>query len=343
MKNIPRERILIIRLSALGDVVHTLAFINRLRKARPHAHITWILQPLTYELVKHQKNVDRFVIFSRTGGAGAFKKISRELGDEPFDLVFMLQVSIKASMISLGARGKVKLGYDIRRSRELHWLFSNHRIPHRPPGHVLDQFFEFLDERKMPDSPLDWDIHFTDEERAYQREFFQDIGRPVAAFAIASSKKEKDWYPERYARVMDEVDSRLNLQPLIVGGPSEREKTLADKILGNCRCKPLVSLEEPIRDTLLQLDGSRVVVAPDTGPMHMAVALNVPTVALFGYSDPRRCGPYRRFQDLLINKYHLPGEKKGRITRKTKKDRMSLITPEEVIEKIEYALQTYKR
>jgi len=340
-KTIPPERILIIRLSALGDVVHTLAFVNRLRNARPHAHITWILQPLTYDLVKHQNNVDRFVIFSRKGGAGAFKKIAQELGGEPFDLVFMLQVSLKASMISLGVRGKVKLGYDIRRSRELQWLFSNRRIPHRPPGHVLDQFFEFLDDREMPDTALDWDIHITGEERAYQAEFFQAMGRPVAAFVIASSNSEKDWHAEGYARVMDDVDSRLNLQPMIVGGPSRREKSLADEILGRCRCTPRVALEKPVRHTLLQLAGSRVVVAPDTGPMHRAVALGIPTVALYGYSDPRRCGPYRRFQDLLIDKYHVPGEKKGRITRKTRKGRMDLITPGEVLSKIEYALQTY--
>jgi heptosyltransferase I len=73
------------------------------------------------------------------------------------------------------------------------------------------------------------------------------------------------------------------------------------------------------------------------------VALNVPTVALYGYSDPRRCGPYRRFHDLLIDKYHLPGEKKGRVTRNIRKGRMALITPEEVIGKIEYAVETYKR
>jgi heptosyltransferase I len=337
----PQERFLIIRLSALGDVVNTLAFVDRLRKARPRAHITWILHPLTYDLVKHQKNVDRFVVFPRKWGGGAFKKLSKDLGNRPYDVVFMLQVSLKASLISLAARGKEKLGFDIRRSREFQWLFSNRRISHRPAGHVLDQFFEFLDDCKMPDTPLDWSIRITDEERTYQAEFFQAIGRPVVSFVIASSNREKDWHAEGYARVMDEVDSRLNLQPMIVGGPGGREKKIADDILVLCRCKPKVALEKPVRHTLLQLAGSRVVVAPDTGPMHMAVALNVPTVALYGFSDPRRCGPYRRFHDLLIDKYHLPGEKKGRITRKTKKDRMRLITPEEVLSKIEYALKRY--
>jgi heptosyltransferase I len=334
-----QERILIIRLSALGDVVHTLAFVNRLRKAKPHAHITWILQPLTYDLVKHQDNVDRFVVFDRKGGFGAYRKLYHELKGDAFDLVFMLQVSLKASFISLCAKGRVKLGFDIGRSRELQWLFSNRRIPRKKPGHVLAQFFEFLDCLGLPDTPLDWGIRFTEAELAYKDEFFKTIPRDVVSFVVASSKPEKDWAVEGYAKVMDMVDERLDLQPMIVGGPSAYERELAERITGMCRCTPVLALEKPVRHTLLQLAGSKAVVAPDTGPMHMAVALNVPTVALYGYSDPRRCGPYVRFQDLLIDAYNRPGEEKEKITRKTKEGRMADITADEVFEKIQRALK----
>lgn len=335
------ERILIIRLSALGDVVNTLAFVNRLRKARPGAHITWILQPLTFDLVKHQTNVDRFVVFDRKGGLGAYRKIWTELKGEWFDRVFMLQVSLKASLISLGIRAGIKLGFDFRRSREGQWLFSNRRIPYRPPGHVLDQFFEFLDDQHLADCPLDWQIHVTEAEQGWQRSFFEPMDRPVVAFVIASSNEEKDWHVTGYAQVINEVDARLNLQPMIVGGPSDRERQLTDRIVALCDRPPVIALEKPVRHTLLQLAGAAVVVAPDTGPMHMAVAMNVPTVALYGYTDPRRCGPYRRFQDLVIDEYNRPGERKTRITRKTKKGRTGQIHARQVIEKIEYALTTY--
>jgi heptosyltransferase I len=335
------ERILIIRLSALGDVVNTLAFVNRLRAAKPDAHITWILQPLTYDLVRYQANVDRFVVFDRKGGFGAFRAIWKTLGRETFDRVFMLQVSLKASLISLGVRARIKLGFDFRRSREGQWLFSNRRIPHRAPGHVLDQFFEFLDDQKVPDCPLDWHIDVTDEERAFQRSFFDGIGRPVVSFVIASSNPEKDWHAEGYARVIDAVDAELDLQPMIVGGPSAHERDLAETICAMCRTRPILALEKPVRHTLLQLAGSAVVVAPDTGPMHMAVALSVPTVALYGFTDPRRCGPYVRFQDLLIDAYHRPGDERSTITRKTRPGRMAAITADEVLAKIRYALETY--
>ena len=338
-----RERILIVRLSALGDVVHTLAFVNRLRKAKPTAHITWILQPLTFDLVKHQDNVDRFVVFDRKGGLESYRKLRRELKGEVFDLVFMLQVSLKASFISLCAKGKVKLGFDCRRSRELQWLFSNQRIPHKKPGHVLAQFFEFLDFLGLPETTLDWAIRFTDDELAYKESFFAAIPRGVVSFVVASSKPDKDWSPEGYAQVMDRVDEELNLQPMIVGGPNAYERELAERICGLCRCNPLVALEKPVRHTLLQLAGSRVVVAPDTGPMHMAVALDVPTVALYGFSDPRRCGPYGRFQDLLIDAYNRPGDRTDTVTRKTKRGRMAEIRAEEVFGKIRYAVETYGR
>lgn len=240
-----RERILIIRLSSLGDVVHTLAFVNRLRKARPHAHITWILEPLAFELVKYQQSIDRFIVFSRAGGVSALAKLWAQIGRERFDLVFMLQVSIKASLVSLCVRGDMKIGYDFRRSREGQWIFSKNKIPPRSAAHVLDQFFEFLDHLKIAPVPLDWNVWITAEERAWQARFFQAITRPVAVFVVASSDPEKDWPLECYASIMDAVDRKLNLQPMIVGGPSRREHTLTEEIAARCRCRPVIALERP--------------------------------------------------------------------------------------------------
>jgi heptosyltransferase I len=91
---------------------------------------------------------------------------------------------------------------------------------------------------------------------------------------------------------------------------------------------------------MLQLSGSRIVVSPDTGPLHMAVGMNIPTIGLYGFSDPRRCGPYR-YRDLLIDKYNDYGEENSPITRATRKGKMGKITPQEVIDKIDLALKRY--
>jgi heptosyltransferase I len=128
---------------------------------------------------------------------------------------------------------------------------------------------------------------------------------------------------------------------MIIGGPSASEQAAAREICRLCRAKPVIALEKPIRHTMLQISGSRLVVSCDTGPLHMAVALNIPTIGLYGYSNPRRCGPYRKYNELLIDKYNDPGEENAPITRETRPGRMQLILPEEVIAKIELGLKNY--
>ncbi|MGK2858272.1 MAG: glycosyltransferase family 9 protein, partial [Thermoanaerobaculia bacterium] len=118
------------------------------------------------------------------------------------------------------------------------------------------------------------------------------------------------------------------------------EREIADAILARTRSRPIVALDGPIRTTFWKLRGSRVVVSPDTGPLHAAVAMNRPVIGLYGYSDPRRTGPYKRFQDLLVDHYRADPETP--IGRSTHRGRMDGITAVEVLDKIRLALQRYR-
>lgn len=340
MPKLPAEHICLIRTSAIGDTVHALGLINGLREGYPDAHLTWVLQTLPYEMVKHQPNVDRFITFDRKASFHGWINLIRRLRRERFDLVLTPQVSVKASLLTLFTSAPTKLGFDHARSRELHWLATNQKIPPRPMGHVQDQFFEFLDFLEIDGYQKTWGFCFTSQERQWQESFFEKFSRPAIGFVIASAHNEKEWPPENYAAVMDYVDKALDFQPMMVGGPSKREKDIADHICSLCRCKPAVALERPIRHTMLQLGGCRLVVSPDTGPLHISIALGVPTIGLYGYSNPRRCGPYR-FHDLLIDHYNDPGEENAPINRKTRHGRMETIQPRTVIEKIEYGIAEY--
>ncbi len=331
-----------IRLSALGDTVHALALANGLKHGYPAAHLTWILQELPYQIVKYQPSVDRFIVFNRRNGWTAWRQLHAELKNQRFDLLIVPQVSIKAGLIAAMVSADIKLGFDFRRSREFHWLVTNRKLPHRPAQHVQDQFLEFLEYLGIHDYVPRWDFVFTPEEIDWRNDFFRRSSRAVAACVIASSDPRKDWNAAGYAQVMDHMDQKMDLQPMMVGGPSRREAEIADQIMKQCRCRPIVALEKPIRHTLLQLSGSRLVVSPDTGPLHAAVAMNIPSIGLYGFSNPRRCGPYRRFPDLLIDAYTDPGEEQAPIRRKTKTNRMDLITPDHVIEKMELAVERYR-
>jgi heptosyltransferase I len=337
---IAARRICVVRLSALGDVIRALAMVNGLRRGYPDAEITWIVNPVPYEAVREQPAVDRFVILERQGAA-SFRALARRLKGERFDLALVPQVSFRAGIVTALLDARVKLGFDFRRSRELHWFFCNAHLPPRPSGHAQEHYLEFLDALGIPREPVEWNLRFTDEELAWRREFFCRLGRPAVAFVAASAHPEKDWTVEGHARAMEHVDRALGMQPLLVGGPSPRERQVADAIVAACRSRVEVALERPVRRTLLQLSGSALVVAPDTGPLHAAVAMGVPTIGLYGLSNPRRVGPYRAYADLVIDHFTDPGEAHAR--RVTRPGRMATITPDEVIARIDTAVARYVR
>src|SRR6478736_650881 len=210
-------------MSAVGDAVHVLPVINALKRVNPHTKITWVLQPGPATLVRGHRSVDDIIIFDRSAGLGAFANVRRELAKRRFDLVINLQVYFKAGIVTALTRAPIKLGFDRARARDMNWLFTNRKIPPHPEGqHDPAQYFEFLSAIGVPFEPVTWNLGPWDGERAWQREFFAPIERPVAAIVVATSKPQKDWLPERWAEVVDELYDGYGLQPILVGGRSPR-------------------------------------------------------------------------------------------------------------------------
>ncbi|MBW3672049.1 MAG: glycosyltransferase family 9 protein [Acidobacteria bacterium] len=312
-----------------------------MRQLYPESEITWILEPIPYQIAKEQREVDDFIVFSPGKSLRGWNELRSELASRPrFDLLLVPQVSTRSSFVTALVDAEVKLGFDWNRSREGHWWFVNHHLPKGRLRHAQDLFFEFLEYLGLDSHEPEWNIRLTADETAREHEFFASIGKAVLALVVASSVPEKDWDPSGYAAVADEARERFGLMPMLVGGPSAREKSISDQIASKMSSDPIVALDRPVRDMLWKLHGSRVVVAPDTGPLHAAVAMNRPTIGLYGYSNPRRCGPYSRFHDLLIDTYTDPDDEQT-ISRETKTERMSHITPEAVLQKIELALKRY--
>jgi heptosyltransferase I len=340
MPRIDARKICLIRLSALGDVVHALGLINGIRRGYPDAHITWILQPVPYDMVKLQPGVDRFEIVDKKRGWRAIRDLRTRLKNDRFDLLLVPQVSFRASLVAAAVNAPVKLGYDLARARELHWLFTNRRLRRRPLAHAQDMMFEFLDYLEIPNEHPEWNFMFSEEEDTWRQEFIRPFDRPIVSFVISTSNPAKNWHAEGFASVMDGV-ADMGCQAVVIGGSSPRENALAKHIISLCKTQPVVALEQPIRHTMLQISCSRVVVSLDTGPLHVAVAMGIPTVGIYGYSNPRRCGPYRKYQELLVDAYSDSGEDNVPVSRKTKRGRMVGITPSRVLEKIQRALKAY--
>ena len=337
------DRVCIVMMSAVGDAVHVLPVVNALKRHRPASHITWVLQPGPATLVRGHPSVDEIVLFDRSKGFGGFRETRRALADRRFDVVINLQVYFKAGIITSFTRAPVKLGFDRARARDFNWAFTNRKIAPHPVGqHVQDQYFEFLTALGVPYEPVEWNLGPWPHERDWQRTFFAPIERPVAALVIATSKPQKDWLPERWASLIDTLYADYGLQPVLVGGRSPREVHAEQEILRMTRHTPLSALGSGLRNLVGILDGSALVLAPDTGPLHMAVALDRPVVSLIGYTNPKRTGPYRKFHDLIVDAYGDPGEQYP-LSMETRLDRMPRISVRSVLDKVDVWAAKYRR
>ncbi|MCI0433663.1 MAG: glycosyltransferase family 9 protein [Gemmatimonadetes bacterium] len=336
----PRS-VAIVMLSALGDAVHVLPVANALRRAWPGVRITWILQPLAHRLVEGHDAIDEFIVFHRRRGIGALHsclELRRALRHRHFDLLLALQVYFKAGVITGLAPATRKLGFDRARARDLNWLFTNRRIPARPLGHVQDAYFEFLEALGVDPEPVEWNIRLRESERAAQREFFAALDRPACAFVVATSKPAKNWPPELCAQVIDAVEQDFGLRALVVGGPSRSEREALDRIHALTRRPPIDALGDDVRRLVWLLGGSRLAISPDTGPLHLARALEVPVIGLYGYTNPLRYGPYMKFRELIVDGYARHPEEPYRADAGYRDDGMSRVTVSRVLEKVELAL-----
>jgi len=160
---------------------------------------------------------------------------------------------------------------------------------------------------------------------------------------LGTSNRLKNWSAEGYARVVETIHADLGLQPMLVGGRSEAEDALAAAVRRRIRrgTELLDARANDLRRLLWLLDGSALVLSPDTGPLHMARALEVPVVGLFGYTNPKRSGPYRQYSDLVVDGYaRYPGEDYA-VSMERRPGGMGRITPRMVLEKVELALERY--
>ena len=302
------NRIAIVMMSAVGDAVHVMPIIHALKAQLPSVRVTWVLQPGPATLVRGHPLVDEVIEFDRSQGWRAFADVRHALADHRFDIVLALQVYFKAGIVTRLASAPVRLGFDRARARDANWLFTTHRIAPHVGQHVQDQYFEFLDALEVPRGPMQWTLGPWDAaERDWQRSFLSQFARPIAPIVVATSKPEKDWMPERWAQVCRMLWNEFGLQPVLVGGRSEREQR-AEHII--CRDAPMAvsALGSGLRRLSAILDGAAVALSPDTGPLHLAVALRTPVVSLLGYTNPKRVGPYDFSRDLMIDAYGDAGE-----------------------------------
>lgn len=339
----PPRSIALVLLSAIGDVVHGLPIVRSMRRAWPEARITWIIQPVAYELIRDHPDVDEFILFDRASGFSAFTEFRKAMKGRHFDLVVDLQVYLKAGLLTAALPSPRKLGFDRARARDMNWLFTNERIRRHTPQHVQDQYVEFLEHLRIP-AVMEWDFFFSDEEAAARNDFYGRIDGPKLAVVVGTTRPAKNWLTDRYAEVLDRAAREHGLRPILIGGESEIEREVAAEIesrLTASGVRPVHALRNDLRRLAWLIDGADYLLSPDTGPLHIGVALGTPTIGLYGYTDPKRVGPYRRFTELTVDRYTRPGEVMP--SMEFRPGNMERITVGEVSEKLDLAVNRFSK
>ena len=293
------KNLCLLRLSAIGDVCHAVAMVQNIQQQWPETKITWVIGKIEASLLQGLHDVE-FVIFDKRAGLQGYRDLRQTLKGRQFDVLLHMQVALRASIASLCIVAKEKIGFDSQRAKEGQWLFTNKKIAKQNQPHVLDGFMGFAKALGLTVSAPFWEMPLSDDDELWASETLSDdniAGKPIAVICPAASKAERNWHAEGYSQTAEHLNAR-GFKVVICGGPTTMEKLLVEAIIsrsefshGDSVIQNLVG-QTSLKQLLAVLKLAHLVVAPDTGPAHMAVTVATPVVGLYAHSNPKRTGPY---------------------------------------------------
>ena len=336
------RRVAIVQLSGIGDLVHALPIANDLKRDDPGRRVVWIAEPTAARVLEHHPSVDEIVVFDKARGMDGVIALAQALRGRPCDLTLNMQRYLKGVFPSLLSGAPVRVGLPPSKTREGVRFFNTHHLPEGPWRHTQDQLLAYREVLGLPaDAPVEWGISFSEEERATQARFFRDLGdAPVAGVVLATANPKKDWPVDSYPALVDAL-SQKGYRVLLIGGPGVRERTAAARVMAATASPPIDGMGNSVRAMMWMVDGVDLLVSPDTGPLHIAHAMGTPVVGLFGHTNPARVGPWKRYRDLVVDRYTEAGRQPDPSAYEPKLGRMETIRAEDVVGMVERARSVY--
>jgi lipopolysaccharide heptosyltransferase I len=292
------QRIALIKPSALGDVVHSMPVLNALRARFPQSHIAWVINRSYQPLVEGHLALNETIPFDRGAmkagwrkAAGTAFRLARELRRKNFDLVIDLQCLARSGLMTLATGAKRRVGLSTAREGARFAYTDIIEIPEPQQTHAIDHYWRVAEAFGVGHLPKQFGVPVQPAARDWVREQMKDLPRPWLAFGVGARWLTKRWPPDHFARLALRAQETFGGSVFFVGSPDEAP--LAKQVMEQ--------LHGPTRDfvgtTNLQqlaalLEAADVMVANDTGPLHLAVALGVPTVAPYTCTKVIRHGPY---------------------------------------------------
>ena len=299
--------ILIIKLSAIGDVVHSLPLLEVLRGGFPDARIDWVVEEAASNIVEGHPDLDELIVFPRKSllrrciRKGEFINVGKELltffgglRKREYDVVIDLQGLLKSGVLTCFARGSRKIG--LNGAREGSSLFVKEQVSFPGPDiHALDRYLCVAKHLGVADPVWGGKIPIYETDKRYIDDLLVGLegNRALVAVNPMAKWESKLWDVERFACLADAINKNLGAAIIFTG--SDADKITTENIVACMRTKALnLTGKTTLKQLAYLYQKCMVVVSTDPGPMHMAAAMGCPVVAIFGPTSPVRTGPYGR-------------------------------------------------
>lgn len=340
-----QKKYLIIRLSSIGDVLHATTVARNLKKSDPSCHITWMVSRTASELLQDNPDIDEVFIWSREDFEKALhgKKLKAALqtiallrkfyAAHTFAAVIDIHGLFMTGVITRMSGCPRKIG--MYGTRELNWLFMNERsVPLSADIHVIKRYLSVLPLLQGKIHDYEMTLQLPAYLEAFGISLFEehhiDRSRPVLLVNPWTSWESKNWGIENFIRCLRRLPP--DIQILLCGGPADRAK---NKQIASAAGRPITDLTG--KTTLSELARivqlSDLLLTGDTGTLHIAIALHVPTLSLWGPSAPEKYGPLVPGHIVVKSKYSCISCDKTKCRLKTNAC-MDAIVPEEISKKI---------
>ncbi len=285
-------RVLIVLPGAIGDVVRALPLLGRLRRARPEAYVGWAVEPPSAPLLAGHPWLDEVVVFERAGGGRAFLPFLRRVRAGGWTMALDLGRSLKSGIVARASGARQRLGFARSDGREGNWLFANVRVAtqgiERPK---IEQFLAFGDALGLPPAPLEFGLVPTESERREADVLLQGLPRPIVAACLGSTCSSRRWFPDRTAAVLHALRARDRASAVLLGTAADASFAAEVVRQSDGGVRDLVG-RTSLRQLLAILGRADLAFGPDSGALHVAAAVGVPTVSLWGATSAARSAPW---------------------------------------------------
>ncbi len=299
------KSILIVRLSAIGDVIHTLPMLDLLRTEFPDARIGWLVEELSSPLLANHPAIDRVYTIPKKRWRGKYLKkfnseirpFFREIKNDKWDVAIDMQGITKSGFAAKASGAKLRVGFAGKNSREINALFVNRRIKTQSDDiHVVQQNIRLVEGLgiAVPETLPKGSLHFTDQELEAMRLGLRETGwrdEKLLAINPGAGFPSKRWPAEYFAELGRLLSEKTSMRPIILWGPGEED--LRDRIAKELeKIEPIVAPKTSVREMAVLISLCSMLIGADTGPSQMAGALSVPVLTLFGGTTGDRNRPW---------------------------------------------------